>query len=71
MVIRLPRISRIYLGSGCYLPNYAILNDGSEYVDEWFVVGRKNIFGETVLVQEMQSEAVLQALYMVHYKPVR
>lgn len=29
----------------------------SEYVDEWSVAGRKNIFGEQVLVQEMQSEA--------------
>ena len=29
----------------------------AEYVDEWAAAGRKNIFGETVLVQEMQSEA--------------
>lgn len=29
----------------------------SEYVDEWSVAGRKNIFGEQVRVQEMQSEA--------------
>ncbi|NDV60080.1 pyruvate:ferredoxin (flavodoxin) oxidoreductase [Bacteroides sp. 519] len=29
----------------------------AEYVDEWAAKGRKNIFGETVLVQEMQSEA--------------
>jgi pyruvate-ferredoxin/flavodoxin oxidoreductase len=28
----------------------------AEYVDEWAAKGRKNIFGETVLVQEMQSE---------------
>ena len=28
----------------------------AEYVDEWAANGRKNIFGETVLVQEMQSE---------------
>ena len=28
----------------------------AEYVDEWSAAGRKNIFGETVLVQEMQSE---------------
>ena len=28
----------------------------AEYVDEWAATGRKNIFGETVLVQEMQSE---------------
>lgn len=29
----------------------------SEYVDQWSAEGRKNIFGEQVLVQEMQSEA--------------
>jgi pyruvate-ferredoxin/flavodoxin oxidoreductase len=29
----------------------------AEYVDEWASYGRKNIFGETVLVTEMQSEA--------------
>jgi pyruvate-ferredoxin/flavodoxin oxidoreductase len=29
----------------------------AEYVDEWAANGRKNIFNETVLVQEMQSEA--------------
>ena len=28
----------------------------AEYVDEWAAQGRKNIFGETGLVQEMQSE---------------
>ena len=28
----------------------------AEYVDEWAAAGRKNMFGETVLVQEMQSE---------------
>ncbi len=28
----------------------------AEYVDEWAVDGRKNIFGETVTVTEMQSE---------------
>ena len=28
----------------------------AEYVDDWSAAGRKNIFGETVLVQEMQSE---------------
>jgi pyruvate-ferredoxin/flavodoxin oxidoreductase len=28
----------------------------AEYVDEWAAAKRKNIFGETVLVQEMQSE---------------
>ena len=29
----------------------------AEYVDEWASAGRKNIFGEKVQVQEMQSEA--------------
>ncbi len=29
----------------------------AEYVDEWAAQGRKNIFGETVMVEEMQSEA--------------
>jgi len=29
----------------------------AEYVDEWAASGRKNIFGETVRVDEMQSEA--------------
>lgn len=29
----------------------------AEYVDEWSANGRKNIFGQPVLVQEMQSEA--------------
>ena len=29
----------------------------AEYVDEWAAVGRKNMFGEKVQVQEMQSEA--------------
>ncbi len=29
----------------------------AENVDEWAAVGRQNMFGETVLVQEMQSEA--------------
>ena len=28
----------------------------AEHVDEWAAAGRKNIFGETVMVQEMQSE---------------
>lgn len=28
----------------------------AEYVDDWSAAGRKNIFGETVKVQEMQSE---------------
>ncbi|MCQ2334020.1 MAG: pyruvate:ferredoxin (flavodoxin) oxidoreductase [Paludibacteraceae bacterium] len=29
----------------------------AENVDEWAAAGRKNMFGETVMVQEMQSEA--------------
>ena len=29
----------------------------AEYIDEWTAYGRKNIFNETVQVQEMQSEA--------------
>ena len=29
----------------------------AEYVDEWAAKGRKNLFGETVRVMEMQSEA--------------
>lgn len=29
----------------------------AEYVDEWAAEGRKNIFGQTVRVEEMQSEA--------------
>ena len=33
----------------------------AEYVDEWAAAGRKNIFGEAVLVQEMQSEAGVAA----------
>ena len=41
----------------------------AEYVDRW-AAGRKNIFGETVLVEEMQSEAGLQVLFTVHYRLV-
>ena len=29
----------------------------AEYTDEWSLEGRKNIFGETVTVSQMQSEA--------------
>ncbi|MBN2683605.1 MAG: pyruvate:ferredoxin (flavodoxin) oxidoreductase [Bacteroidales bacterium] len=32
-------------------------SDMAEYVDSWSAAGRKNIFGETVRVSEMQSEA--------------
>ena len=28
----------------------------AEHVDEWAAQGRKNLFGDTVMVQEMQSE---------------
>ena len=42
----------------------------AEYVDEWAAAGRKNIFGETVLVQEMQSEEVLPVPFMALYKQV-
>ncbi|MGM0650710.1 MAG: pyruvate:ferredoxin (flavodoxin) oxidoreductase, partial [Bacteroidota bacterium] len=28
----------------------------AEYIDEWAAYGRKNIFGQTVQVEEMQSE---------------
>ncbi len=31
-------------------------SDMAEYIDQWAAVGRKNIFGETVQVTEMQSE---------------
>ena len=31
-----------------------------EHVDEWATEGRKNIFGQTVQVTEMQSEAQLK-----------
>ena len=29
----------------------------ADYVDQWSAAGRKNVFGSTVKVQEMQSEA--------------
>ncbi|MBN2172672.1 MAG: pyruvate:ferredoxin (flavodoxin) oxidoreductase [Bacteroidales bacterium] len=32
-------------------------SDMAEYIDQWAAYGRKNIFGETVDVKEMQSEA--------------
>ena len=44
----------VYRG-GCHLP-YHPSSTMAEYVDEWAVAGRKNIPGETVMVQEMQSE---------------
>lgn len=42
----------------------------AEYVDEWAAAGRKNIFGETVLVEEMQSEAALRVQFMARCKQV-
>ena len=36
-------------------PHHAIKPDG-EHVDEWAAQDRKNLFGDTVSVQEMQSE---------------
>ena len=32
-------------------------SDMAEHVDEWAANGKKNIFGQRVLVKEMQSEA--------------
>ena len=34
----------------------------AENVDEWAAKGRKNMFGETVRVIEMQSEAAAETL---------
>lgn len=46
--------------------------DMAEYVDEWAAQGRKNIFGETVLVQEMQSEGrCRRSQSTVRCRPVR
>ena len=42
----------------------------AEYVDEWAAAGRKNIFGETVLVQEMQSEGGAAGSAPPHRGPV-
>ena len=43
----------------------------AEYVDEWAAAGRKNIFGETVLVQECSQKVVLQVPSTALCKPVR
>ena len=43
----------------------------AEHVDEWAAQGRKNLFGDTVMVQEMQSEVVLPEPCMVRSRPVR
>ena len=42
----------------------------AEHVDEWAAAGRKNIFGETVLVQEMQSEGGAACLAYSMYRHV-
>ena len=55
MVIRLAaHISYMFSEVAAIYPSPVIYY--AEYVDEWAAAGRKNIFGETVLVQEMQSE---------------
>jgi pyruvate-ferredoxin/flavodoxin oxidoreductase len=41
----------------------------AEFVDEWSANGRKNIFGETVKVTEMQSEAERREPFTVLYRP--
>lgn len=43
----------------------------AEQVDEWAAQGKKNIFGQTVNVVEMQSEAGASGAFMVHFKQVR
>ena len=42
----------------------------AEYVDEWAAAGRKNIFGETVLVEEMHLKAALRVQFMARCKQV-
>ena len=37
----------------------------AEVVDEWAAQGKKNLFGQTVKVQEMQSEAGASGAYTV------
>lgn len=41
----------------------------AEHVDEWAAKGRKNLFGQTVSVQEMESEGEPQALFTVLFRP--
>ena len=43
----------------------------AEATDEWATQGRKNIFGQTVQVTEMQSEAGAAVLYTAHCQQVR
>lgn len=40
----------------------------AELTDQWASQGKKNLFGMPVKVVEMQSEAGLPQLYMVHFK---
>ena len=42
----------------------------AEYVDEWAAAGRKNIFGETVMVQEMHLKVVLPVQFTVRCRLV-
>ena len=56
MVTRLPLTSRICSTEVAAIYPITPSSTMAEHVDEWAAAGRKNIFGETVLVQEMQSE---------------
>ena len=38
----------------------------ADYTDQWATQGRKNIFGNTVKLVELESEGVLQVLSTVH-----
>ena len=42
----------------------------AEYVDEWAAQGKKNLFGETVKVTEMQSEGGAAGAVQVHFRQV-
>ena len=42
----------------------------AEHVDTWAAKGRKNLFGQTVTVQEMQSEGGAAGAMHVHSKLV-
>ena len=39
----------------------------ADYVDQWAAQGRKNIFGSTVKVQEMQAESVFLIILFSFY----
>ena len=43
----------------------------ADYVDQWSAQGRKNIFGSTVKVQEMQQNPVLPAPFTAPSTPAR